>query len=166
MAFSEQQSVPHPPDRVAEALFSEDFHRRVTESVGGDLVSFDVTGPADGARTVSMVRTAPADRVPQKARKFVGDKLRVEQNEQWSAPGADGRRTSTLTLSALGDKVTAEATQTLAPTQGGAATEISLDGTVNCRIPLVGNKLSQAAEPAVGKVLRRQAKKLSEWLAQ
>ncbi|PZQ73834.1 MAG: DUF2505 domain-containing protein, partial [Micrococcus luteus] len=42
MAFSAQQSIPHPPSAVAAALASEDFHRSVVESFGGSLVSFSV----------------------------------------------------------------------------------------------------------------------------
>ncbi|MCY1159622.1 MAG: hypothetical protein MOP51_2647, partial [Citricoccus sp.] len=38
------------------------------------------------------------------------------------------------------------------------------DGYVECRIPLVGGKLAEAAEPRVGKVLARQSREVTAWL--
>ena len=102
MAFSAQQSIPHPPAAVAAALASEDFHRSVVESFGGSLVSFSVEGSPEGAMTVTAVRSLPADRIPDRvpdmARKLIGSALQVEQVERWDAPAADGSRTGTTTI--------------------------------------------------------------------
>ena len=134
MAFSAQHTVAHTPGEVAEALGSEDFHRSVIESLGGTLVSFTREGDPTGAMTVTTVRTAPTDRVPEKARKFVGDTLQIEQVERWNAPAADGSRTGTTTITVPKAKATAEASTALRA--AGAGTEYAVDGTLTCRIPL------------------------------
>ena len=162
MAFSAQQSIPHPPAAVAAALASEEFHRSVVEQLGGSLVSFRAEGTPEGPMTVTTVRTAPTDRVPEKARKFVGDNLQIEQVERWNEPAADGSRTGTTTITVPSAKATADGSLRL--TAAGEGSQFSVDGTLVCRIPLVGSKLAAKAEPMVGKVVTRQARELQAWL--
>ena len=113
MAFSAQHTIARSPGEVAEALGTEDFHRAVIESLGGSLVSFSREGDPSGAMTVTTVRTAPTDRVPEKARKFVGDNLQIEQVERWEAPATDGSRTGTTTITVPKAKAVAEASTAL-----------------------------------------------------
>lgn len=162
MAFSAQQSIPHPPAAVADALVSEEFHRSVVESFGGSLVSFSVEGSPEGPMTITSVRSAPADRLPDMARKLVGSSLQVEQVERWDAPATDGSRTGTTTITVPAAKASAEGTLRLAAT--GAGSEYAVEGTLACRIPLVGSKLAAKAEPMVGKVVNRQARALTAWI--
>lgn len=162
MAFSAQQSIPHPPAAVAEALVSEDFHRSVVESFGGALVSFSVTGSPEGEMTVTTVRSAPADRLPDMARKVIGGSLQVEQVERWGAPAADGSRTGTTTITVPAAKATAEGNLRLAAVPAG--TEYAVDGDLQVKIPLVGSKVAQKAEPMVGKVVARAGREVSAWI--
>lgn len=162
MAFSAQHTIAHTPAEVAEALGTEDFHRSVTASLGGSLVSFTREGDPSGAMTITMVRTAPTDRVPEMARKFVGDTLQIEQVERWNAPAPDGSRTGTLTVTVPKAKATAEASTALRV--AGEGTEYAVDGTLTCKIPLVGSTLAAKAEPMVGKVVTRQAREVQAWL--
>ena len=46
------------------AVFSEDFHRSVAESLGGSLESFTRTGEGDGEVTLTIVRQGPTCRSP------------------------------------------------------------------------------------------------------
>lgn len=162
MAFSAQQTIAHRPSAVAAALGDEAFHRSVIESLGGTLVSFSCEADPSGAMTVTTVRSAPTDRVPEKARRFVGQSLQVEQVERWEAPAADGSRTGTTTVTVAAAKATAEAATALRA--AGTGTEYAVDGTLSCRIPLVGSTLAAKAEPLVGKVLARQARELQRHL--
>ena len=167
MAFKESTTIAHPPADVFTALASEDFNRKVTEGLGGQLVAFERQGEPSGPVSVTMVRSVPVHRLPEAvqkfAGKFLGDKLSVEQQENWSAPAADGSRTGQLVLTVTAAKVTATAEQRLVPT--GTGTDVQVDGYVSCRIPLVGSKLAQAAEPRVGKVLARQSREVTSWLS-
>lgn len=167
MAFKESTTVARPPADVFEALAGEDFNRKVTEGLGGELVAFERQGEPTGPVSVTMVRSVPVHRLPESvqkfAGKFLGDKLSIEQQENWSAPAADGSRTGQLVITAAAAKATATAEQRLVPT--GTGTEVQVDGYVECRIPLVGSKLAQAAEPRIGKVLARQSREVTAWLA-
>ncbi|XNZ00580.1 DUF2505 domain-containing protein [Micrococcus luteus] len=162
MAFSAQHTIARSPGEVAEALGTEAFHRAVIESLGGSLVSFTREGDPSGAMTVTTVRTAPTDRVPEMARKFVGENLQIEQVERWNEPAADGSRTGTTTITVPKAKAVAEASTALRA--AGAGTEYAVDGTLTCTIPLVGSTLAAKAEPMVGKVVTRQARELQAWL--
>ncbi|MBB5748109.1 DUF2505 domain-containing protein [Micrococcus sp. TA1] len=166
MAFKESTTIAHPPADVFTALASEEFNRKVTEGLGGQLVAFERQGEPTGPVSVTMLRSVPVHRLPETvqkfAGKFLGDKLSVEQQENWSAPAADGSRTGQLLLSVTAVKVTATAEQRLVPTETG--TDVQVDGYVECRIPLVGGKLAEAAEPRVGKVLARQSREVTDWL--
>ncbi|HRO30465.1 DUF2505 domain-containing protein [Citricoccus sp.] len=166
MAFKESTTIAHPPADVFTALASEEFNRKVTEGLGGQLVAFERQGEPTGPVSVTMLRSVPVHRLPETvqkfAGKFLGDKLSVEQQENWSAPAADGSRTGQLLLSVTAVKVTATAEQRLVPNETG--TDVQVDGYVECRIPLVGGKLAEAAEPRVGKVLARQSREVTDWL--
>ncbi len=166
MAFKESTTIAHPPADVFAALVDEAFNRKVTEGLGGALVAFERQGELTGPVSITMVRSVPVNKLPdavQKvAGKFLGDKLSVEQQETWSAPAADGSRTGQLVVTVGAAKTTATAEQLLLPTDDG--TEVRVTGTLECRIPLLGKKIGQAAEPRVGQVLGRQAREVATWL--
>lgn len=167
MAFKESTSIAHAPADVFEALVGEEFNRKATEGLGGELSAFERQGELSGPVSVTMLRTVPVHRLPESvqkfAGKFLGERLNVEQQENWSAPAADGSRTGQVVLTVSAVKATATAEQRLVP--NGSGTEVQMDGYVECRIPLVGAKLAQAAEPRIGRVLARQSREVSAWLA-
>ncbi|MEU4181945.1 DUF2505 domain-containing protein [Micrococcus luteus] len=162
MAFSAQQTIPHPPASVTDALFSEDFHRSVAESFGGSLESFTRTGEGDGEVTLTIIRQGPTDRLPEMARKLVGGNARIEQVERWSAAATDGSRTGTTTITVPAAKATAQGSLRLAAVPAG--TEYAVTGDLQVKIPLVGSKVAQKAEPLVGKVVARAGREVSAWI--
>lgn len=167
MAFKESTTIAHQPADVFAVLVDEAFNRTVTEGLGGTLLAFERQGELTGPVSVTMVRSVPVNRLPETvqkfAGKFLGEKLSLEQQETWSAPGADGSRTGQLVVTVSAAKTTATAEQLLLPMDGGNS-EVRVTGTVECRIPLVGSKLAQAAEPKIGKVLGRQSREVAAWL--
>lgn len=158
MTLSSAESLPAPIDRVAELFHSEDFVRRVSEAAGGALVSFRIDGDSTGAFELSVTRTIPTDRLPDFARKVVGTTLNLKQQDSWSAPGPDGSREIRIQASIPGVPVAASAVQRLLPQPGQEqhSTRIELEGFVTSSIPFLGEKIIQAAEPALGKALRLQ----------
>lgn len=162
MAFVETTTITHPVTAVTAALLDEHFHREITEQLGAEMVAFERQGTENGPVTITMVRSVPTQRLPDLVRKFVGDKLRVEQVEVWSAPAEDGSRTAQITLTVPTAKVSSEVQQTVEAQE--SATGLSVEGSVACKIPLVGGKVAEAAEPLVKKVLARQARGLDAWL--
>src|SRR6478736_1222436 len=98
MALSATTTLPHSVDSVAAVLVNEDFQRHVSQLVGGTLESFTVDGDIAGAFNTTSVRTLPTTRLPEIARKFVGEHLKVTQVANWEAPAADGSRQSNISL--------------------------------------------------------------------
>lgn len=162
MALSASTHLPHSVDRVTAVFVDEDFLRHTSKLVGGTLESFAVDGDTAGAFSTTTVRTIPTSRMPEMARKFVGDSLTVTQLEIWDAPAADGSRLSNITLKVSGAPLDVTAVQRLV--SDGGSTLIELEGTVTSSVPFLGGKIAEAAEPMVGKALNIQSTQARAWL--
>lgn len=162
MALAASTTLSATAQRVTDVFTNEDFIKHVSFTVGGELKSFEISGPTSGAFTTKTVRTLPTTRMPEIARKFVGASLTVTQEESWSAPEADGARTNTIKLTVAGAPVDVNATQRLVPSGGG--TVVELNGEVKSAVPFLGAKIASAAEPVIGKALNLQATLAQEWL--
>ena len=162
MALSATTTLPHSVDSVAAVLVNEDFQRHVSQLVGGTLESFSVDGDVAGAFSATSVRTLPTTRLPEIARKFVGEHLKVTQVESWDAPAADGSRQSNISLKIAGAPVDVTAVQRLVAADGG--TRVELEGAVKSSVPVLGGKIADAAEPMVAKALNLQAQQAQAWL--
>jgi len=162
MALSASTTLPHSVDRVAAVFANEDFQRHTSELVGGTLESFKVDGDVAGAFSTTSVRTLPTTRLPEIARKFVGDSLTVTQFESWEAPAADGSRQSSISLKITGAPLDVSAVQRLIA--DGGSTRVELEGNVTSSVPFLGGKIADAAEPMVGKALNIQSQQAQAWL--
>lgn len=162
MALSATTTLPHSVDSVAAVLVNEDFQRHVSQLVGGTLESFTVDGDVAGAFSATSVRTLPTTRLPEIARKFVGEHLKVTQVENWEAPSADGSRQSNISLKVAGAPVDVTAVQRLVAE--GGSTRVELEGNVTSSVPFLGGKIADAAEPMVAKALNLQAAQAQAWL--
>ena len=162
MALSASTTLPHTVESVTAVFANEDFLRHTSELVGGTLESFAVDGDTAGAFNTTTVRTIPTTRMPDIARKFVGESLKVTQLESWGAPAADGSRESNISLKVAGAPLDVNAVQRLVAE--GGSTRIELEGTVSSSVPFLGGKIADAAEPMVGKALNIQATQAQAWL--
>ena len=160
MAVQESTVINANVEQVIEAFCSEDFARFVCSEVGVEFGSFSVSGDTSAEFTATTERTVPAERVPDIARKFVGNGVAMTQVDTVSAPAADGSRT----VKVNGIPVSAQATKKLTPE--GEQTRLDVNGEVSCSIPLVGKKIAAAAEPQVGRVLKVLGTSAEKWLAQ
>ena len=162
MALSASTTLPHTVESVTAVFANEDFLRHTSELVGGTLESFAVDGDPAGAFNTTTVRTIPTTRMPDIARKFVGESLKVTQLESWGAPAADGSRESNISLKVAGAPLDVSAVQRLVAE--GGSTRIELEGTVSSSVPFLGGKIADAAEPMVGKALNIQSTQAQAWL--
>ena len=162
MALSASTTVQHSVDRVAAVFVNEDFLRHTSELVGGTLESFAIDGDPAGVFNTTTVRTIPTTRMPDIARKFVGDSVTVTQLESWDAPATDGSRQSNISLKIAGAPLDVKAVQRLV--SDGGSTRIELEGNVTSSVPFLGGKIADAAEPMVGKALNIQSQQAQAWL--
>jgi hypothetical protein len=162
VALNASTSLPFPAAQVAEVLTDRAFVEHVSSRAGATLTGFSVSGPATGAFEAVIERTVPTERLPEMARKFVGDTLKVVQREQWGAPDTAGQRTVDITVDIAGAPVSAKAVQRLVASEG--TTTVELSGEVSSSIPFLGGKIAKAAEPYLGKALNLQAAEARSWL--
>ncbi|MET4094472.1 DUF2505 domain-containing protein [Arthrobacter sp. UYCu712] len=162
MPLSASTTLPHSVDRVTAVFVNEEFLRHTSEYVGGTLESFAVDGDTAGAFVTTTVRTIPTTRMPDIARKFVGESLKVTQVETWAAPAADGSRQSSISMKVAGAPLDVNAVQRLVSVDG--STRVELEGTVTSSVPFLGGKIAEAAEPMVGKALNIQSQQAQAWL--
>lgn len=130
------------------------IRRRTLGATGG---SSQASGDPSGAFTVTTELQMPTDRVPDIARKFVGAAVTVKEQQDWSAPAADGSRTGTMRLEVAGTPAGMTGTLALAPTGEDSCT-VTIDGDLVAKVPLLGPRLEKAAVPYVSKVLRAEEK--------
>ena len=102
MALNASTTLPYDTHTVLGVFTDEGFVRHMSEYVGGALESLTVDGDTAGAFTLTAVRTMPTNRLPDMARKFVGETLSVTQTEHWEAPAADGSRAASLEMTVAG----------------------------------------------------------------
>lgn len=162
MALSASTTLPYDVATVTGVFTDEAFLKHTSEHVGGQLKSLTVDGDTAGAFTLTAVRTLPTTRLPEMARKFVGDTLTVTQTEQWAAPLADGTREAKVAMSVSGVPVSVDAVQRLVAE--GTSTRVDVEGNVSSSIPFMGSKIADAAEPMIGKALNIQAAQAKSWL--
>ncbi|MFT4147609.1 MAG: DUF2505 domain-containing protein [Micrococcaceae bacterium] len=152
--FHEQSTLNGSVEQVIQVFASQDFAQQLSQRAGAELTSFNIDGDVNGAFTLTAVRAAGTDRVPDFAKKFVGDKVQVTQIENWEAPDANGNRKATVQVQVAGAPASISGTETLVA--NGETTDYTIDGDLNVSIPLVGNKIAAKATPAAGKVFAVQ----------
>lgn len=162
MALAASTTLSATAQSVTDVFANEDFIKHVSETVGGELLSFTISGSTAGAFTTKTVRTLPTTRMPDIAKKVLGDSLTVTQEESWSAPAADGSRTNSIKLSVAKAPVDVTAEQKLVAS--GDSTVVELTGQVKSGVPFLGAKIASAAEPVIGRALNLQATLAQEWL--
>ncbi len=162
MALNASTTLPYDTATVLGVFTDEGFVRHMSEYVGGSLESLTLDGDTAGAFTLTAVRTMPTHRLPDMARKFVGETLSVTQTEHWDAPAADGSRRATLQMTVAGVPLNVAAVQRLIAQ--GTDTVVDLQGNVTSSIPFLGGKIAGAAEPMIGKALNVQAVEARKWL--
>ena len=173
MAFQESTTVSHPPQQVFEGLISRDFQEHVAEGYQAKIDQYMVT-PAQPTASdtvhVTIHRSLDgeqiASRLPSAVQRFAKGHVQIEQSEAWSAAAADGARDANVTIKVPLAKATGTATIKLAPTADGTGTVVDIAGSVESKIPLMGSKIAQMAEPQVGKLLTGMTSKLDAWLKQ
>jgi hypothetical protein len=150
MALSSSRSIAAAPEAVFEALTSKSNADAVAARVNGTLEAHETAEDNGGLRTTSTF-VLPSDRLPDVAKKFMKDGVTLTLEEAWSAPAADGSRTSELVATVKSAPIKVNGGQQL--TADGGSTTLSLTGEVSSSIPFLGGKISKAAEPMMDRLL-------------
>ncbi|WP_370615846.1 DUF2505 domain-containing protein [Mumia sp. Pv 4-285] len=138
------------PDQVFDIIRDDEFRASVCEKI--HAIAYEVTVEDGGDRVdVQIDRTMPAE-MPDFIKKITGETVEVRQVESWGPPAADGSRTGTVRLTIKGQPASMDGTMTIRPVAGGS--ELTVDGELKVKIPLIGRKVEPEIAKAVVEALR------------
>jgi hypothetical protein len=126
-----------------------------------DSMNLDPSGGIDVATT----QTLRADRLPGVVAQFHRGDLVIQRGEQWT-PVRDGQATATVTGLIPGAPVTLTGNATLAPTNGGGTSRLSLKATVEVRVPLVGGKIENFIGNGLVELMIAEQRFTTGWINQ
>jgi hypothetical protein len=150
------------PDEVFAMLADEEFQNRKCVATGALSHTVSITEQNDRTLIVST-RELPADNFPSFVRSMVGDSLSVTETQDWGPLGDDGVRHGRLTVHIAGAPINLAGTLSLAV--GGPGSVETIEGDLKASIPFLGNKVEQAAAPAIRAAIRVEGETGSVWLA-
>lgn len=163
MRVSRREELDGSPEDVYGVLTDPDFQEAKCEATtAGDGHSVEVTPGRAGSR-VRTERTLPSDGLPDVARSFVGDTLVVVEVHEWSAPGPDGSRESSLDMHVRGAPLTLKGTLRLEP-DGDGTLEV-LDAELKANVPLIGGRIEKAAYGPISTAIEIETRMLREHLS-
>jgi hypothetical protein len=150
------------PDEVFAMLIDEDFQNRKCVATGATSHTVDITASQD--RTIIVChRSMPADEFPSFVKSMIGESLSVTETQDWGPPGHDGDREGKLTVAMGGAPIQLDGSISLA--QGGHGSLETIEADLKARIPMIGNKIEQAAAPAIQSAIRVESETGEAWLA-
>jgi hypothetical protein len=149
------------PEAVFAMLVDEEFQNQKCAATGSLHHTVSIVA-RDGRTVIVSTRDMPADDFPPFVRSMVGDTLPVTETQEWGPPETKGARHGTLTVEITGAPVGLEGTLSLA--LGGLGCLETIEGDLTARIPLFGNKVEQAAAPAVRGAIRVESRTGKAWL--
>jgi uncharacterized protein YndB with AHSA1/START domain len=150
------------PDAVFAMVTDEEFVSKKLIATGA--LSHDVTVAArpDGGVSIHIEQVLPAQ-VPNLARRFVGETVRLRQTDDWEPQGADGSRTGSFLVEIPGLPGKMAGTLRLKPGDDGGTVE-AFAGTIDVSIPFVGGKLAAMAADAVRAAIETEGRVGQAWL--
>lgn len=164
MQFTAIHTYQHGADEVFAALTDFEAVTSKYEAIGQSevrLVRRDQDD--DGSVTLITTRVVPLE-LPGFAKKVLSPKQHVTQTDVWSAPDSSGRRTGTFVVEAKGTPVRVQGTLQLAPSGSGGCTNTT-EVTVECKVPLIGGKITDLVAADTRRALDHEHTWMSEHLA-
>ncbi|WP_141494802.1 DUF2505 domain-containing protein [Kytococcus schroeteri] len=162
MRIDHRFTLPADVDRVMTMVADPEYVADKIRRTGALEHTVDVStdGPGPVIRTT---RTMATDRLPQAARRLVGNGVTLTEEQVWDAPAADGTRSGRLVVTAAGAPARLEADLRLEPR--GEQTDFVTTGEFTVKVPFLGGQIEKQAEPYVGKVIGMEERASKDWLA-
>jgi hypothetical protein len=164
MQFNAVHTYPHTADEVFAALTDFEAVKSKYEAIGQSEVQLVRRDEGDdGSITLVTTRVVPLE-LPGFAKKVLSPKQHVTQTDVWSAPDGSGERTGTFAVEAKGTPVQVRGTLRLAP-RGSKGCTNTTDVTVECKVPLIGGKITDLVASDTRRALDHEHTWMSEHLA-
>ncbi len=146
------------PEQVYAMLASPEFREAVCEYQRYPERTVEITTAGEGM-TVRVDQYRPADEVPSFAKKLVGAKINILQEETWHSPTS-----ADLHVSIPGKPGEMKGTITIAGDAGGVIETVDVQVKVN--MPLIGGKLEDFIGGMLLRALKAENKVGVKWLAE
>ncbi|MDQ1536153.1 MAG: hypothetical protein QOE58_546 [Actinomycetota bacterium] len=147
---------------VFAMLADEDFQTRKCAATGSLRHTVSITKQDDRTKIVNT-RDMATDDFPSFVRNMVGSSLSLTETQDWGPPEADGARQGRITVDIAGAPI--ELSGKLSLAAGGQGTVETIEADLKAGIPILGNKMEQAAAPAVKSAIRVESETGKSWLA-
>lgn len=168
MRINERFTYSASPADVFAMMTDPAFQsQKLTDSgATGQEANVSVDEQSGKARIVTR-RDLPSQDLPDFAKRFVGGALSIREVYDFAPAEQDGSRDGTLEVTVDGAPIGMRGTVRVAPDGSSASsTVVTIEGDLKVRVPLVGNKVEQAAAPWVTKGMQTEARTGQAWLAQ
>jgi len=146
------------PEQVYAMLANADFREAVCEYQRYPERTVEITPAGEGMK-VRVDQYRPADEVPSFARKLVGAKINILQEETWHSPTS-----ADLKVSIPGKPGSMQGSITIAGDTDGVTETVDVQVKVN--MPLVGGKLEDFIGGMLLRALKAENKVGLKWLAE
>ncbi|MFZ2175128.1 MAG: DUF2505 domain-containing protein [Rhodococcus sp. (in: high G+C Gram-positive bacteria)] len=157
--FEYTEELAHPVDRVHGTLTDQLFWEKRFERAPDKITIDGSRGP--GTLTTSMRDTIGTDSLPGLVKKVVRGELRVERIDEWDVLEIDQAR-GRIRGSSTGIPVRIECTSLLRAS--GTATVLTVTGSVEVKIPLVGGQIESLVRKLVGDMVAQDREAVEKWL--
>lgn len=157
--------MTYPGATVADVMalvLDREFRAAVCRATLALSQDVTVEKGADGSVVVTVDRTMPAD-VPDFIRTFVGQTIRLVQQESWHRGDESRRRTAELELRIVGQPATMTGTITVTAGVDGARELVT--GDLRVGVPFIGRKIEAEVAKGIVAAARKEQETGREWLA-
>lgn len=143
------------------ALTDEALWAERTEEVAG-RATIDYVQRPDGGFEVTISEGVGAQVLPGLVKKVIRGDLTITRKDSWGPLEGDRAR-GTLDGGATGLPTKVRGTFELAPS--GSGSKLTLTGTAEVKVPLVGGKIEKMVVDMIGKMVHTESKQAREYLA-
>lgn len=158
MRFHHRLHYDAPPEAVHAMLADPRFREQVCDAQ--HMIERTVSvAEYPQSMTVRVDQVRPADGIPSFAKRIVGDRIHITQNEEWSGPthatldvgipGKPGHLKGSITLESEGE-----------------GTVETVEGDLKVHVPLVGAKLEALVAEVFEHALQAEQRVGTAWLAE
>ncbi len=147
----------------AHAALTDDGLWEKRKQDAGDRAEVSVTRRADGGIEVTMSENVGAQVLPGVVQKVVRGGLTITRKDTWG-PLENDRAGGTLEGGSTGLPSKVSGVFVLAP--HGEGTRLTLNGTAEVKVPLVGGKIEGLIVEMVGKLVHTESKQARQYLAE
>ncbi len=162
MDLSTQLTYDADPQTVFAMLCDPEFLARKAKATGSLSYEESVKHLDDGGAEVRLLRELPA-KVPDLAKRFVGETIKLTQTDTWAPADASGSREGSFVVEITGAPATVRGSLSLSGSD--ASTTQAYDGEIKVSVPFIGGKIEEMASEALLAAIKTEGRVGREWLA-